>query len=150
MQGEKATGTMFHDVCTTEILPIMRGGRKAMPDDVWLSRNITKGQSSDEGGTYDTWEADRVHVMTDMTDAEIEADFDRLWDGAELAKRGTRELALDGRAAALSAQEAADDATLALADLGGTVSDNASGTADLMEAVAELGVQVAALMGAKD
>ena len=41
-------------------------------------------------------------------------------------------------------------AIIALADLGGTVSDNASGTADLMEAVAELGVQVAALMGAKD
>lgn len=37
-----------------------------------------------------------------------------------------------------------------LVALGGTVSDNASGTADLMEAVAELGVQVAALMGAKD
>lgn len=129
-------------------MPIMRGGRKATPDDVWLSRNITKGQSSDEGGT--TWEADRVHVMTDMTDAEIEADFDRIWEDAELAERGTRELALDGRAAALSAKEAADDATLALADLGGTVSDNASGTADLMEAVAELGVQVAALMGAKD
>ena len=128
----------------------MRGGRKATPDDVWLSRNITKGQSSDEGGTYATWEADRVHVMTDMTDAEIDARFDELWDGAELAERGTRELALDGRAAALSAQVAADDATLALADLGGTVSDNASGTADLMEAVAELGVQVAALMGAKD
>lgn len=110
---------MFHDICATEIKPVMRGGRNHMPDDVWLSKNIEKdvleNRIGDEVTTQDVWTADRVHIVTDLSDDEIVSQFDLLWEQAELDEKSTRELTIEGREAALSAQAQADY-TAALTD----------------------------------
>ena len=133
---------MFHDICATEIKPVMRGGRNHMPDDVWLSKNIEKdvleNRIGDEVTTQDVWTADRVHIVTDLSDDEIVSQFDLLWEQAELDEKSTRELTIEGR-------EANDDTDLAVADLSETVSDNAISLTDLADAVAELSQMVSDL-----
>lgn len=80
--------------------------------DVWLSKDIVQdvveSRMGDDVVSQPCWRANRVHIVTCLTDAEVEAVFDSLWEQAELDGRGTRDLATEGREAALSAQAQAD------------------------------------------
>ena len=118
-----------------------------MPDDVWLSKNIEKdvleNRIGDEVTTQDVWTADRVHIVTDLSDDEIVSQFDLLWEQAELDEKSTRDIALGARAAN-------DDTDLAVADLSETVSDNAISLTDLADAVADLSQMVSDLAKGKE
>lgn len=110
--------------------------------DVWLHRDIERDTYEDAHGedieTREVWVADEVHLVTNLTDDEIDERFDELWDQAELDGTGTRDIALGARAAN-------DDTDLAVADLSETVSDNAISLTDLADAVAELSQMVSDL-----
>lgn len=58
--------------------------------EVWLRKNIeTDWHDEPDGGSQQFWEADEVHgvMPAGTTVAEVEADFDRLWDRFEYSDR---------------------------------------------------------------
>lgn len=99
-----------HDVSATELAPwlVEPHGTGAH---VWLRRNIaTFEQDLGDGATQTMWEADFVEgdLSRVPTDAEVEEDFDALWEAFEQAGMTDRELLARAMEAAERAQAQAD------------------------------------------
>lgn len=78
---------------------------------VWLRKNITTVEVELEDGLSQTmWEADEVSGTLSWipTVAEVEEDFDEMWEAFEQAGKTDRELVMEAMAAAERAQAQAD------------------------------------------
>ncbi len=78
---------------------------------IWLRKNITTVEKELEDGLSQTmWEADEVSGTLSWipTIAEVEEDFDGLWEAFEQAGKTDRELVMEAMAAAERAQAQAD------------------------------------------
>ena len=71
---------------TQSSYPLERIVYMAYPDrpaDVRLRENITQIEAEAEEGDCTMWEADEVHLTTDLAEDEVEKRFDELWVQAE-------------------------------------------------------------------
>lgn len=59
--------------------------------DVWLRRNIVKSADGEE-----EWTADEVYFHTTMSRADVEANFDTLFERDKLLNPGTEDMILKG------------------------------------------------------
>ena len=78
---------------------------------VWLRKNIVTVEVELEDGLSQTmWEADEVSGTLSWipTVAEVEEDFDEMWEAFEQAGKTDRELVMEAMAAAERAQAQAD------------------------------------------
>ena len=105
---------------------------------VWMRRNIakdTKDPEGDQGEPYKFWRAEELSftVTGSPTAAEIEADFDAVWDAQLQAAKTPAE-----RIAALEGSDS--DNADALAEIGDMVAEQG-------DAIAELGDIVASMQG---
>ena len=106
---------------------------------VWLRRNITeKTEKTDEGAAYKVFEADEVSFCDpSVTEEYANENFDALWEAAETLSLTPKQYA-DRLSAANSD---------AIADLSGSVSDNATTVSELSDAIADLSQTVSDLKG---
>ncbi len=77
---------------------------------IWLRQNIETVEVEIDGGTQTMWEADEVSGTLSWvpTVAEVEEDFDEMWEAFEQNGKTDRELLLEAMAAAERAQAQAD------------------------------------------
>lgn len=103
--------------------------------DVWLRRNIVERAAQDGNGLeVRQWVCEMVHFSAeDATAADVERDFDALWEEHALDDMTDAE-----RIAALTSSDS--DAVDALAELGDMLAEQA-------DALAELGDMVASMQG---
>ena len=117
----------------TELVPVVVEYTGSGVSDVWLNRNITELElTNDDGSTQPVWFAEQAHGTVAGTPSaeDIEADFNTWWATFE----GTTEISLE---------ELAD----ALAELSEIDSDNAAMLSETMDALAELSEIVSELVG---
>lgn len=90
------------------VLVVPRAGGVA--SDVWLRRNVAHDVIEMDGTSQEVWEADEVHgtVAGMPAAAELEADFDSLWEAFEQAGLTDRELVMRSMEAAERAMAQAD------------------------------------------
>ena len=85
--------------------------------EVWLRKNIeTDWHDEPDGGSQQFWEADEVHgvMPAGTTVAEVEADFDHIWNRFEYSDREYSEMVADG---VTELDQQTSDALIELAEL---------------------------------
>lgn len=85
-------------------MPLPGGGA-----DVWLRRNITE-VSDDAGGTI--WQAEEVHFYTTLMQSEVAANFDTLFESAEISETITDATITNAKADKKSELDAANSETI--------------------------------------
>ena len=74
---------MMKNVSATELVPVMTAELPGNLREVWLNKNITT-ETDEDGNTV--YAADTVHFVSGLAVADIETQFDALWDEQTVPK----------------------------------------------------------------